>query len=49
MHSLIDNCCETHFYLLCMVLPLIGINTAELFIFFLLHMEYKIALNTVRN
>jgi len=35
MHSLINNCCETNFHLLCMVLRLfIRHNTTELFLFF---------------
>jgi len=35
MHSLTDNCCETHFHLLCIVLrSFVTHNTTELFSFF---------------
>jgi len=44
--SLINNCCQTHFHLLRMVLR--SFIRRNIFIF-LLHLEYKVALNKILN
>jgi len=50
MHSLISNCCGTHFRLVRMVLrSFIRHNTTELFLSFLLYLQYKMALNKILN
>jgi len=47
MHSLINDCCETHFHLLRMFLrSFIRHNITD---FFLLHLEYEMALNKIPN
>jgi len=49
MHSRIDNCCETQFRLLCVVLRSFIRHTTTEFFYFSTNFEYKMAFNKILN